>query len=102
MGAARRAHQFHTAKFKALADKGVTLQNIVYYRSTGAFSEWATHYFVMTAQAQPPPVGKLIRWKTMIQVSKAPRAAMRRRDPCHLLPARVFPFPIHRPTPRRR
>ena len=59
MGAARRAHQFHTAKFKALADKGVTLQNIVYYRSTGAFSEWATHYFVMTGSlaslvAAPP------------------------------------------------
>jgi len=25
-------------------------QNIVYYRSTGAFSSAATHYFVMTAQ----------------------------------------------------
>ena len=28
-----------------------TWQNIVYYRSTGAYSDWATHYFVMTAQA---------------------------------------------------
>ena len=27
------------------------LQNIVYYRSTGAFSDAATHYFVMTADA---------------------------------------------------
>ena len=45
------SHQFHQAKFTSLADAGVTLQNIVYYRSTGAYSEWATHYFVMTAQA---------------------------------------------------
>ena len=45
------SHQFHQTKFTQLARAGVTLQNIVYYRSTGAFSEWATHYFVMTAQA---------------------------------------------------
>lgn len=45
------AHQFHQAKFNKLASAGVTLQNIVYYRSTGAFSSAATHYFVMTAQA---------------------------------------------------
>jgi len=45
------SHQFHQARFAKLAKAGVTLQNIVYYRSSGAFSEWATHYFVMTAQA---------------------------------------------------
>lgn len=30
--------QFHMAKFKALRADGVALENIVYYRSTGAFS----------------------------------------------------------------
>ena len=35
----------------ALAAGGVQLENLVYYRSTGAFSHEATHYFVMTAQA---------------------------------------------------
>ena len=46
------AQQFHTAKFRALkAERGVDLQNIVYYRSTGAFSPAATHYFVMTAES---------------------------------------------------
>jgi len=45
------AHQFHMAKFASLAEAGCKLQNCVYYRSTGAFSPEATHYFVMTAQA---------------------------------------------------
>jgi hypothetical protein len=45
------AQQYHTARFKSLKDRGVDLQNIVYYRSTGAFSSAATHYFVMTADA---------------------------------------------------
>lgn len=32
-----------------LAASGVALQAVVYYRSTGAFSECATHYFVMSS-----------------------------------------------------
>ena len=45
------AQQYHTQRFGRLKDKGVTLQNFVYYRSSGAFSSAATHYFVMTADA---------------------------------------------------
>ena len=45
------AQQYHTARFGGLRDRGVNLQNLVYYRSTGAFSSEATHYFVMTADA---------------------------------------------------
>ena len=33
------AQQYHTARFARLKDSGIVLQNIVYYRSTGAFSE---------------------------------------------------------------
>ena len=45
------AQQYHKARFERLKGHGVNLQNIVYYRSTGAFSEAASHYFVMTADA---------------------------------------------------
>ena len=30
---------------------GVSLENLVYYRSSGAFATSATHYFVMTTSA---------------------------------------------------
>ena len=46
------AQQYHKKRFNELRDRGVNLQNIVYYRSTGAFSSHATHYFVMTADAE--------------------------------------------------
>ena len=47
------SQQYHQAAFAALArDHGVVLQNIVYYRSTGAFSDAATHYFVMTTELE--------------------------------------------------
>ncbi|KAL3916729.1 MAG: hypothetical protein SGPRY_006696, partial [Prymnesium sp.] len=48
------AHQFHTARFNRLYEReGVRLQNLVYYRSTGAFTPaCATHYFVFTAEAE--------------------------------------------------
>ena len=49
------SHQFHMAKFQRLAAAGVTLQNIVYYRSTGAFAPEATHY-VRAAGFQPAPL----------------------------------------------
>ena len=45
------AQQYYTARFAKLKERGVNLQNLVYYRSTGAFSSAATHYFVMTADA---------------------------------------------------
>ena len=41
-----------TPRFAGLRARGVNLQNIVYYRSTGAFSSTASHYFVMTAEAE--------------------------------------------------
>ena len=40
--------QYHQADFSDLAGQGVTLENIVYYRSTGNYAPQATHYFVMT------------------------------------------------------
>ena len=47
------ASQFYQAEFAALAkDHGVGLENLVYYRSTGAFATSATHYFVMTTSAE--------------------------------------------------
>jgi hypothetical protein len=45
------AQQYHKARFEQLKERGVQLQNLVYYRSTGAFSEVASHYFVMTAES---------------------------------------------------
>lgn len=42
--------QYHQAQFGALASQGVSLENIVYYRSTGNFAPHATHYFVMTTE----------------------------------------------------
>ena len=45
------AQQFNGPRFAGLRERGVNLQNIVYYRSTGAFSSTASHYFVMTAEA---------------------------------------------------
>ena len=40
--------QYFQAEFAQLQAQGVALENFVYYRSTGAFSDAATHYFVMT------------------------------------------------------
>ena len=42
------SQQCFQAEFGALATNGVILENLVYYRSTGAFADAATHYFVMT------------------------------------------------------
>ena len=42
------SQQYFQAEFGALATNGVILENLVYYRSTGAFADAATHYFVMT------------------------------------------------------
>ena len=47
------AQQFQKERFARLKEtQGVDLQNIVYYRSTGAFAATASHYFVMTADAE--------------------------------------------------
>ena len=44
--------QYYQAQFTGLQEKaGVALENIVYYRSSGAFAEAATHYFVMSTTA---------------------------------------------------
>ena len=51
LGESNWASQFHKERFARLKECGVDLQNMVYYRSTGAYSDWATHYFVMTASA---------------------------------------------------
>ena len=40
--------QYYQAEFARLEAQGVALENFVYYRSTGAFSDAPTHYFVMT------------------------------------------------------
>ena len=41
--------QFYPAEFSSLLSRtGVALENLVYYRSSGAFADQATHYFVMT------------------------------------------------------
>ena len=42
------SQQYYLAEFGALMNHGVVLENLVYYRSTGAFADAATHYFVMT------------------------------------------------------
>ena len=42
------SQQYFLAEFGALMSQGVVLENLVYYRSTGAFADAATHYFVMT------------------------------------------------------
>ena len=42
------AQQFYQAEFAALRGAGVDLENLVYYRSSGAFCASPTHYFVMT------------------------------------------------------
>ena len=42
--------QFYPDKFALLQPYGVRMQNLVYYRSSGAFSDAATHYFVMTTE----------------------------------------------------
>ena len=44
--------QYFQAEFGELhRANGVALENFVYYRSTGAFAQVATHYFVMTTNA---------------------------------------------------
>lgn len=42
------AQQYFQAEFGQLQSQGVVLENLVYYRSTGAFSDAATHYFICT------------------------------------------------------
>ena len=44
------SQQYHQPIFAKLAADGVTLQNFVYYRSTGAFASSPVHYFVMTTE----------------------------------------------------
>ena len=44
-----QSQQYFQAEFAELKSQGVALENFVYYRSTGAFSDAATHYFVMTS-----------------------------------------------------
>ena len=44
--------QYHQPLFNALEESGVALENFVYYRSTGCFSEVATHYVVMTTDVE--------------------------------------------------
>ena len=45
------AHGYYQGHFAALHHaSGVLLENFVYYRSTGAFTESATHYFLMTTE----------------------------------------------------
>jgi hypothetical protein len=46
------SQQFYQGEFGALEKQGIVLENLVYYRSTGAFAETATHYFVMTTTAE--------------------------------------------------
>jgi hypothetical protein len=41
--------QYYQAEFARLEAQGVALENFVYYRSTGTFSDAPTHYFVMTS-----------------------------------------------------
>lgn len=57
-------------KFERLKTHKVDLQNMVYYRSTGAYARIPSHYFVMTVSAQsllswgafksPAPEGKTV------------------------------------------
>ena len=42
------SQQYWQAEFAALKAHGVALENLVYYRSTGAFTATPTHYFVLT------------------------------------------------------
>ena len=46
------SQQYYQDEFGALEQQGIVLENLVYYRSTGAFAETATHYFVMTTTAE--------------------------------------------------
>ena len=46
------ASQFYQDEFAALKASGVELENLVYYRSSGAFATSATHYFVMTTSSE--------------------------------------------------
>ena len=44
--------QYHQQKFAMLHQYNVRIENLVYYRSSGAFSDAATHYFCMTAERE--------------------------------------------------
>ena len=46
------ATQFYQTEFGQLhSSSGVLLENLVYYRSSGAYADSATHYFVMTTSS---------------------------------------------------
>ena len=81
------AQQYHTARFAKLKARGVALQNIVYYRSTGAFAahlaKCTMRDAVMTCEKQSVADALL----TEVELSTgAPR------------PTRASPPPLARPT----
>ena len=59
--------QYYQDAFAALAAQGVPLENLVYYRSSGAFASAATHYFVLTTNAEA-----LIAYGALKEVTEEP------------------------------
>ena len=80
------ASQYHPQAFSALqASASVTLENFVYYRSTGAFSpHGATHYFLMTTDVRPLALRCFQRSTLLHRTSSAPVRPS--HFPCALTP----------------